>query len=113
MSNTEDNGVEQHRKRSNAVATYEVVSGLDQKLTRLIAQFEWFTEAMRKRDEEALDFEARIRGLESRLTVTETALGTSKGAWNTVWFGVIAIGTLLLSLTNTIVQLLHGTPSHQ
>lgn len=91
-----------------------MVSGLDQKLTRLVAQFEYFSEAMRKRDQESLDFEARLRGLESRMTVTETASGTSRGTWTTVWFGVIAVGTLLLSLTNTIVQLLHGTPSpHQ
>lgn len=88
-----------------------MVAGLDSKLTRLVAQFEYFSEAMRKRDQESLDFEARLRGLESRMTVTETASGTSKGTWNTVWFGVIAVATLILSLTNTLVQMLHGTPS--
>lgn len=112
VGNIETSG--SRKGRSNAILTYEVVSGLDSKLTRLVAQFEYFSEAMRKRDQEALDFEARLRGLESRMTVTETASGTSKGTWNTVWFGVIAVGTLLLSLTNTIVQLLHASspPPH-
>lgn len=111
MSVTEDGGGEQHRKRhSNALLTFETVSAMDQKLVRLIAQFEAFSDAMRRRDQESDDVEARLRGLESRVTVAETASGTSKGAWTTVWLGLIAVATLLVSLTSTIAYIMRGSP---
>jgi len=99
---------ERRKGRSNAIATYEMLAGLDNKLTRVVADVGSLKDAMRDRKEDFQDHEMRLRVIEAKQTAMDSSSSTSRGQWRDVWFGVIAVATLLLSATSTIVNILKG-----
>jgi aspartate ammonia-lyase len=88
--------------KSNAILTYELLAGFDNKLTTLVAQFDAFRSTLSERQADFQDHEARLRSLEVAQTALLASTNTSKGQWRDIWAGVIAVLALAMSLVNTI-----------
>lgn len=93
---------DQPRKgRSNAIATYETLNGLDVKLTRVETKLENLIENLTKYDRSMLDHEARIRLLEA----STQGLSTRGNQTRDTWVAVIAVAGLLTGFINTALLL--------
>lgn len=107
---------EPKKGRSNAIATYELLNGLDVKLERALVQLEALAAGrtdheLRIRQVEALsagrtDHELRLRTVEDKLTALIAGLSASKGAVAAFW----AVGSVIVATIVSVV--VHFLPAH-
>ena len=72
-------------------------------------QFRAFVDNTSRRDKQDEKQEERIKSLELTVLTMQTERASSKGQWKDLWVAIFAIAGLILSLINTINNLLPHT----
>lgn len=88
----------QRKGRGNAILTYEVIHGIDRKLTELSGKMDRYSEKMEERVIEHNDHEVRIRVMETSITAMQAARTQSTSTWMWVYPSLFSAASLILAL---------------
>lgn len=101
--------IEPPRKgRSNAILTYELMAGFDNKLTELVTRFDDFIRQRREADRDHQDHEVRLRTLEASMTAQTASKAASVGLGQWVWVALTVVIEIALHITSIVLSVKGG-----